>query len=332
MISNIDNLSDAALIEIRTYADILSAGGIVAFPTETVYGLGADAWNPSAISKIFEIKGRPTDNPLIVHISNYGMLLSFAAEIPVESRLLMQKFWPGPLTLVFEKKNKVLDLISAGLPSVAVRMPDHDYALKLIDSSGPLVAPSANKSGRPSPTKPEHVHHDFGNALPILKGGDCSIGIESTVLDVRTKPFRILRPGRISAMMILERTGIEVENYDPGNDHNPLQPVSPGVKYSHYAPETPLRWMTANDINNPDPDSRTLYLTQNEYLQLITPNNFVVNFNGNLDKMARELYDWFRKSDIEKYDSVVIEPLEAFSNDGFYAALGNRIAKAISKK
>jgi L-threonylcarbamoyladenylate synthase len=327
MNSDLNSLADSAKIEIRTYAEILSAGGVIAFPTETVYGLGAGAWNPSAISRVFELKGRPSDNPLIVHISNYGMLLDFAAEILPESRLLMQKFWPGPLTLVFERKEKVLDSISAGLNSVALRIPDHAHALKLIDLAGPLVAPSANLSGSPSPTKPEHVRSDFGSTFPVLNGGECTVGIESTVIDVRKLPFRILRPGRITSKMIHEVTGLQVEDYSDSQHIN--RPVSPGLKYSHYAPKTPIFWIDDN-VNFND-ESKILYLVQDLDVKP-TVHNKVVIYQGDLEKMARELFDWFRKSDIDGYDAIHIEKLDKYSDQELYGALNNRIAKAISRK
>jgi L-threonylcarbamoyladenylate synthase len=326
MISDMNTLADAAKIEIRTYSEIISAGGVIAFPTETVYGLGASAWNPSAIARVFELKGRPSDNPLIVHISNYGMLLDFASEILPESRQLMQKFWPGPLTLIFEKKDKVLDSISAGLNSVALRIPDHAHALKLIDLAGPLVAPSANLSGSPSPTKAEHVKSDFGNSLPILDGGECTIGIESTVIDVRKLPFVILRPGRITSKMIKDTTGLDVIDHVDSN--NIERPVSPGMKYSHYAPKTPIMWI--NTIHSPDVSKRLLFLVQDMPVQNTEHSN-IIYYNGDLDKMARELFDWFRKGDIDGYDAILIEKLEKYANHELYGALCNRISKALAK-
>lgn len=326
MISDMHNLADAAKIEIRTYAEIIAAGGVIAFPTETVYGLGASAWNPSAIARVFELKGRPSDNPLIVHISSYGMLLDFAAEILPESRQLMQKFWPGPITLIFEKKDKVLDSISAGLNSVALRIPDHAHALKLIDLAGPLVAPSANLSGSPSPTRAEHVRSDFGNTLPILNGGECTFGIESTVIDVRKLPFTILRPGRITSRMIKEITGLDVIDFVDVNSNE--RPVSPGTKYSHYAPKTPIKWV--NEIPTTGFNKKLLLLVQDMDVQSTEQWN-VISFGGDLDKMARELFDWFRKGDIDGYDAILIEDLKKFTDHDLYGALSNRIKKAISR-
>src|SRR5690554_3859437 len=283
------NVPESKEIEIRTYAEIIKGGGVVAFPTETVYGLGASAWNPDAIHKVFELKGRPSDNPLIVHIANYGMLLSLAAEIPQSSRILMQKFWPGPLTLIFEKRPQVLNIITGELPSVAVRMPDHAFALKLIQLTGPLVAPSANKSGKPSPTKSEHVLADFGKSVQVLDGGSCVIGLESTVLDVRSEPFRILRPGRITAKMIEERTGIQVLDYD--SNFKVDSPASPGMKCTHYAPNARVRWMSNDELNGVNYGDNILYLTLNPLIDKPNSTSKVILFDQNTDRLASELYD-----------------------------------------
>lgn len=321
-------LTDSLKWQVATYAEILKGGGVVAFPTETVYGLGASAWNPVAISKVFELKGRPADNPLIVHISSYAMLLQFAAEIPIDARMLMQKLWPGPLTLVFEKRKQVLDSISAGLQSVAIRMPDHALALRLIDAVGPLVAPSANKSGRPSPTNVSHIREDFDTDLPILDGGSCIVGLESTVVDVRTRPFRILRPGFISPKLIMEKTGIFVEDFSEFAGVV-AKPVSPGMKYSHYAPETPVRWLIDGELPGSVPKESALYLLHNNSFGTNGPN--VIDFNGDLVRYARELYDWFRRSDVQKNSEIVIQPLYNTSNTELAKALNNRIFKAIGR-
>lgn len=322
-------ISEKASIEIQTYAGILKGNGVVAFPTETVYGLGASVWSPQAVKKVFDLKGRPSDNPLIVHISSYGMLLSLVADIPFQSRILMQKFWPGPLTLIFEKKQTVLDIVTGGLDSVAVRMPDHIYALKLIDLAGPLVAPSANKSGRPSPTSANHVLQDFGNQVMVMDGGQCNIGLESTVLDVRKEPFTILRPGKITAAMIYERTGLTVTET---TNSDVLRPVSPGTKYSHYAPEANVRWISDDEMSRSQFQEYTLYLSLSKKFdaldRLFSRNIF---FDNDLDRMARELYDWFRKADLDGYRDIAIEKPLSQGKEDISAALINRIEKAIKR-
>lgn len=318
-------INDITRIQVGTYAQILKGGGVVAFPTETVYGLGASAVNPAAVLRVFELKGRPADNPLIVHVSTYAMLVEFAAEIPTKSRILMQKFWPGPLTLVFEKRKEVLDMITGGLSSVAVRMPDHEMALALLDASGPLVAPSANVSGRPSPTKAEHVHDDFANSVPVLDGGDCIVGLESTVLDVRSEPFRILRPGSITAQMIKDKTGLDVVEAESTISED-MQPLSPGMKYTHYAPDTPIRWMTSEE----EIDESVLYLVLDS-TGLPKDLKNVVDFSGDKNRFGKELYDWFRRSDKTSYSEVAIQPFDASEKNDLAKALNNRISKAIKK-
>lgn len=241
---------DAALSKIDEAAEIIVSGGLVAFPTETVYGLGANAMDPEAVAKIFEAKGRPGDNPLIVHIaraSNIGELTPVLTPVIIR---LIDNFWPGPLTIVLKKKPDVPDITTGGLDTVAIRMPDDPVALELIKKAGcPVAAPSANLSGRPSPTRGEHVVADLeGKVDAILIGNDCRIGIESTVLDMSGDMPTILRPGIITAENIEAVIGGKVA-MDPalnlrkdssgGEDEN-LIPKAPGMKYTHYAPKAEM--------------------------------------------------------------------------------------------
>ena len=229
---------------IEQAAEIIKQGGIVAFPTETVYGLGADAWNSSAISKIYKIKGRPADNPLIVHLHEKKQIHDFCSNIPEHAHTLMDTFWPGPLTLVLKKRQEVLDAVTAGLDTVALRIPDHSIALDLIRRTGPLVAPSANRSGKPSPTKAEHILSDFGNACEVLDGNTTKIGLESTVIDLSEKEPIILRPGMIGREEISTLLGVSVKESSPNPIHSPK---SPGQKYSHYTPDAKVRWLLKNE-------------------------------------------------------------------------------------
>jgi L-threonylcarbamoyladenylate synthase len=298
------------------YIALIKAGEAVAFPTETVYGLGADAWNPDAIAKVFAIKGRPTDNPLIVHISSEDQIADFAKDIPESAQLLMQAFWPGPLTLVLQKKAAVLDAVTAGLNTVAIRLPDHPIARQFITETGPLVAPSANKSGRPSPTKAEHVRSDFGTSFPVIDGFSTNVGLESTVVDLSEKQPAILRPGAISRKQLEEVLGEEVsESFFKHSE----QPRSPGQKYSHYKPDARVRWLQRGEqIDQPN----FLYLLQEGQNQ---PN--VIVYHNNLSQLASELYDRFREADLIGYTEVVLEP---FSGEhSLTSALMNRISKAI---
>lgn len=219
-------------------SEILRRGGLVAFPTETVYGLGGDALNPRASEKIYAAKGRPSDNPLIVHIARESDLERLARDIPEAAYKLMDVFWPGPLTLIFRKQPVVPDSTTGGLDTVAVRMPSHNVAYELIRRSGVMIAaPSANSSGRPSPTMASHVKEDLDGKIDmILDGGACRYGIESTIVDMTGTVPMILRPGYITGEMLKEAIGDVA--VDPGIINNEaIRPKAPGMKYTHYAPK-----------------------------------------------------------------------------------------------
>lgn len=226
---------DAALPEsIREAVDILRAGGLVAFPTETVYGLGADAFNDKAVCRIFEAKKRPTFDPLIVHVASFEQARSLWSEVPPEAELLARRFWPGPLTLVLPKSSEVSDLVTAGLPTVAVRMPGHDAALALIRALGkPIAAPSANVFGHTSPTAASHVSEDMGETVDlVLDGGACRVGVESTVIKIENGAGVLLRPGGIPADQIKSVLRLAESR------ERPRAVESPGQMDSHYAPWT----------------------------------------------------------------------------------------------
>ena len=228
--------------DILAAADILKNGGLVAFPTETVYGLGADALNSDAAAKIYAAKGRPSDNPLIVHIADTQAVYELAEEVPEQAVMLMEAFWPGPLTIILPKKSVVPDGTTGGLPTVAIRMPSHPTALELIRKSGVYVAaPSANTSGRPSPTTAEHVREDMNGRIDmILDGGAVGIGIESTIIDLTGDIPTILRPGYITKSMLESIIGhVEIDKALIEPDPN-LRPKAPGMKYTHYAPKGEL--------------------------------------------------------------------------------------------
>lgn len=218
---------------------IIRDGGLVAFPTETVYGLGANGLNGEAVRKIFEAKGRPADNPLIMHVASKSDARKLWSSVPDKARVLMDTFWPGPLSIVYEKSDRVPDEVTAGLPTVAVRMPDHKTALAFLrEAEVPVAAPSANASGRPSPTTAKHVLDDLdGKVDAILDGGPCRVGLESTVLSLAGTPT-ILRPGAITREMleaVIGGVALSKSALSPlGEDEVPL---SPGMKYKHYAPD-----------------------------------------------------------------------------------------------
>lgn len=235
MLTEIKKPTPGALCEA---AELVRAGGIVGMPTETVYGLAGNALSPDSVRAIFTAKGRPQDNPLIVHIAEPGVLDDIAVDIPDIAYTLAAKFWPGPLTLVLPKSAIVPRETTGGLATVAVRMPRHDTALALIRESGlPIAAPSANTSGRPSPTTARHVMADMAGKIPlILDGGECACGVESTVVSFRGDTARILRPGGVTLDML---SGFCRAEYDPAvlNKLTESEPaLSPGTKYRHYAP------------------------------------------------------------------------------------------------
>ena len=232
--------------EIEKAAEILRAGGLVAFPTETVYGLGADASNPAAVRKIFAAKGRPADHPVIVHISDMSELKHWAAEVPRAAWLLAEKFWPGPLTIVLKRSSHVNDLISGGQNSIGLRVPGHPVAQQLLKAfGGGIAAPSANKFGRLSPTTAEHVHEELGNAVEmVLDGGPCDVGIESTIVDLTREPPAILRPGRVSVQQITDALLV------PLGESAADRPRVPGSLAAHYAPRAPLKLVQPDEVEN----------------------------------------------------------------------------------
>ena len=250
-------------------ASLLRGGALVAFPTETVYGLGADAFNGDAIRAVYEVKGRPPDNPLIIHISDIGQLELLTDCVSDCARALINRFWPGPLTMVFKKKRDLPGFVTANLDTIAVRMPSHPVAQALIKAAGtPVAAPSANPSGKPSPTDGGHVIHDLkGKIAMIIDAGPVQIGLESTVLDVSVAPAVILRPGGVTYEMIAETTGsdnialsfIARDNIKPANikpcptkhgEHTSNKNVrSPGTAYKHYAPDAPMLLLKGDRLN-----------------------------------------------------------------------------------
>lgn len=227
--------------QITQAATLLKNNEVVAFPTETVYGLGGNAENSDAVAKIFAAKGRPSDNPLIIHIAEPSQLADFVTEVPAKAASLIEHFWPGPLTIIFKKKDgKLSELATAGLSTVAVRMPNHPVALALIMASGlPIAAPSANTSGKPSPTLARHVYEDLaGKIAGIVDGGPTGVGVESTVIDCTDEVPVILRPGGVTKEQIEAVIGLV--SVDPALKNSEAAPKSPGMKYRHYAPDAPF--------------------------------------------------------------------------------------------
>ena len=230
--------------EIRYAAEILRSGGLAAFPTETVYGLGADAANERAVANIFTVKGRPADHPLIVHLAAADEIERWARDIPDSAWALAERFWPGPLTLILKRAPGVLDAVTGGQDTIGLRVPDHPVALALLKAfGGGIAAPSANRFGRVSPTSAAHVIAEFGDAVDcVIDGGSCKVGLESTILDLSGECPRVLRPGAVMPDMLTRVVG---ELLPVSADSSPRVP---GCLASHYAPDTPLRLIDATEI------------------------------------------------------------------------------------
>ena len=322
--------------KVKTAAQIIKNGGLVVFPTETVYGLGANALDPDAVKRIFEAKGRPPDNPLIVHVSNVNMLeeavdLSRLTPEQIEwVNRLTDRFWPGPLTLVLPKNSKVPEVVTAGLDTVAVRMPNHPVALALIEEAGvPIAAPSANRSGRPSPTRPEDVDVDVDC---IIDGGPTEIGLESTVLLLDTEPV-ILRPGKVTPEELSEVLGKRVGLSGGGAG----RPRSPGMKYRHYSPEAEVILVHPGDkdrilnVCEKVRDKRVVVMCTSEETynkvchEIESMDAEVVLLGKTLDEVAHNLFNRLRWADREGFDVVIVEGVE---EEGIGIAIMNRLKKA----
>jgi L-threonylcarbamoyladenylate synthase len=320
---------------------LISNGEIVAFPTETVYGLGANALDPLAISKIYQMKGRPSDNPLIVHVADMKTLRRLVNEISPRDMRIIKKFWPGPVTLVLKKSKIVPKITTGGLGTIAVRMPRNKIALALIKRSGfPIAAPSANISGRPSPTNASHVKDDLdGKVKMILDGGNTEIGIESTVIDMTLRTPVILRPGGISKESIEDEIG-KVHFHDsllgPRTSTKKIN-KSPGMKYRHYSPNARVVIVEGSRIRAKakiielteklkDEGKKVSIMTASKSLK---PNVDSVLYMGNtLDTIARNLFANLRKADNDHIDVIVVQGIH-YNNTGF--AIMNRLKKAAAE-
>ena len=320
-------------------AQLIRSGELVAFPTETVYGLGADALNPQASKKIYAAKGRPSDNPLIVHIAKFEDLEEIAKEVPQEAKKLADAFWPGPLTMIVNKNEKVPYETTGGMDTVAIRMPDHPAALELIRQSGCLIAaPSANTSGRPSPTLAEHVAEDLGGRIPlILDGGEVGIGIESTIIDLTEKIPMILRPGYITKEML--EAVIGTVQTDPGiiAADSTKKPKAPGMKYRHYAPKANLmlidgaKCAVVDKIN----ELTDAMHSEGKKVGIIGTDETVASYRGDMvlsigaredeDAIARHLYKLLREFDEADVDVIYSE---SFATPRIGQAIMNRLLKA----
>lgn len=322
--------------DIEKAAEILKNGGIAAIPTETVYGLAADAFNGEAVKKIFEAKGRPQDNPLIVHISDFEQIYKIAREVPESAKKLCERFWPGPLTVILPKREEVPEETSGGLDTVAVRMPSNKIANKIISLSCPLAAPSANISGFPSPTSFSHVECDMtGRADAICDGGDCDVGVESTVITLAVNPPVLLRPGGITLSELREVLG-EVKVADAVL--NPMKKdevaASPGMKYKHYSPKADITIVRGNlfefkeySEKNPEFDGILCFEGEEKYFK----DRITVTMGSEKDSFsqAHRLFDALRELD-EKGAKKVLSRSPSKEDVGL--AVCNRLYRAAAFK
>ncbi len=312
--------------QLQPAAAILQSGGICAFPTETVYGLGANAFDEAATKKIFEAKGRPQDNPLIVHVADRAQLDEICIVSPLAEKL-MDRFWGGPLTLILPKTDAVPLSVTAGLSTVAVRMPSHPIANALIRLSGlPIAAPSANLSGKPSPTRASHVVSDLeGRADCIIDGGDCLWGVESTVLDLTVSPPAILRPGAVTKEELAEEIGEVIYGTGIG------APKSPGMKYTHYAPKAPVYIAEGEDALSRIYNAAAKYNAPGIlYYKTAMPSVYAsISAGDNAQEYAARLFFALREFDKLNVDVIFAIPPE---EGGMGDAVRNRLFKAAGGK
>lgn len=335
------DINNMDMDKLKFAAEVLKRGGLVAFPTETVYGLGADALNEQAVKSIFYAKGRPSDNPLIVHIADMLPLKDIVREIPAAASKVMETFWPGPITLVMKKSGIIPDVITAGLDTVAVRMPSHPVALALIKLSGiPIAAPSANTSGRPSPTCAKHVIEDlFGKVDVIIDAGSTEVGLESTVLDVTADPPMILRPGGVTKEQLQKLFG--TVSADPASVEKGIKsdvtPRSPGMKYKHYSPKADVMVFegelgkVVGKINEVAADfikqgeTVGVLATDQTKTQYHTQNVISMGDRQNPETIASSLFYALREFDEAGVDIILAEAVE---RKGIGLAVMNRMNKA----
>ncbi|MBH5320545.1 threonylcarbamoyl-AMP synthase [Paenibacillus sp. GSMTC-2017] len=322
-------------------AEMLRSGGLVAFPTETVYGLGADARNSEAVAGIFEAKGRPSDNPLIVHIADINQLGELVLPYPQLAKELMNRFWPGPLTIVLPvQPDKLSPLVTAGLSTVGIRMPDHSVSLELLRlSECPVAAPSANRSGRPSPTLAQHVLDDLDGRIDgIVDGGPTGVGLESTVVELEDeRTLRILRPGGITEEALIEAFPDVCIVKEHVNDEMVEKPRSPGMKYTHYAPKGELSIVQGDSLNVIVYINKQLEIakSENKLTGVLAFSEHVSEYKADrvidcgsekrLDEAAQRLYAALRE-----FDEAGVQFMwaEACKTEGIGGALMNRLVKA----
>lgn len=324
--------------KISQAAQILKRGGLLGIPTETVYGLGANGLDPQAVENIFKAKGRPQDNPLILHIPDVGWLDRYCRNVPESAYALASAFWPGPLTMILERKPIVPDVVTAGLETVGMRCPAHALCRKIIAAADvPVAAPSGNTSGRPSPTTAAHMLEDMeGKIDAIMEGGPCTVGVESTIIDLTCTPPRLLRPGGITLEQLREVLGeVDVDAAVTRILKDGEKPRAPGMKYRHYAPQAPVTVITG------DPAKSAAYIAAHaqptdgiicfhEYMERFTRDagtRHVMDLGpaGDKEEQARHIFDALRRFD---HTDVTAIWAQCPDSSGIGLAIANRLNKA----
>lgn len=337
-IVTIKNIEDGQK-HIKEAASIIKKGEVVVFPTETVYGLGANALDEKAVKKIFTAKGRPQDNPLIIHVASKE-IDNLVDNIPKIARDIMDKYWPGPITIILNKKAIIPDITSANLKSIGIRMPKNDIALEIIrQSEVPIAAPSANISGRPSPTELQRCIEDLSGRVPYIIGGEnCEIGLESTIIDCTLYPPVILRPGAITLEMLKKiDEKIEMDKGILNKGDNNLTPKAPGMKYKHYSPKAQVKIVKGDNekviqkINSLIEEYKNkgktvgILITEENKERYITCNKITVGSVNDIKSIAQNLFEALRSFDDKNIDIVFSE---SFKESGVGVAVMNRLNKA----
>lgn len=322
--------------DLNKAAELIRNGEVVVMPTETVYGLGANALDENAVKKIYEAKGRPSDNPLIVHVSDFSEVEELVIEIPEGAKLIAEKFWPGPLTVILKKKPIIPECVSAGLKTVGIRLPENEIARNFIRACGvPIAAPSANISGKPSPTKFEHVYEDMnGRVAGIIRGGDSGVGVESTVIDMTSEIPTVLRPGGISVEQLREVLGEVLISSELKKDDIPK---APGMKYKHYSPKAPVYILKGNDgavkdfLSKRCMFGKVAVIAFDEKREALPQNVHFISLGtkNSPESAAKRLFDCLRECD--KADAKEVYAPE-IPDGGLWRAVKNRLYKAAAGK
>lgn len=324
--------------KLQQAAQILKRGGLLGIPTETVYGLGANGLNETAVANIFKAKGRPQDNPLILHIPDAGWLDRYCTDIPPSAYILAAKFWPGPLTMILKRKDIVPDIVTAGLDTVGMRCPDHTLCRKIIAAADvPVAAPSGNTSGRPSPTTAEHMLEDMNGKIDaIMEGGPCHVGVESTIIDLTCTPPRLLRPGGVTLEQLREILGdVDVDAAVTRILQEGEKPRAPGMKYRHYAPKAPVTVVAGDPDRGADyiaaqvraGDGVICFEEYTDRFRNLTDGGLVMSLGPAADKgeQARRVFDALRRFDHTSVRAIWAQCPDA---SGIGLAIANRLNKA----